>query len=242
MESIDEVSKSNSNKKGFFNHVFNFDDDTKEDILNISQYTLLALIPVIILNKLMQKFVPEADEEKGSAEILAEVILQLLTIFLGIFFINRIIVYVPTYSGKKYTDFNPTTIILDFLIVILSLQTKLGEKVNILLTRFMELWEGPSDNKNKKNKKKDKNSSNTNSNMNSNITQTPSLGLSQQMNNQTTALSMLPPPQMVSNPSQGHDPNNSVTDNLIPTKDYENFGPMAANEALGGSGFGASNW
>jgi len=240
MESIDEVSKSNSNKKGFFNHVFNFDDDTKEDMLNITQYTLLALIPVIILNKLMQKFVPEADEEKGSAEILAEVILQLISIFLGIFFINRIIVYVPTYSGKKYTDFSPTTIILDFLVVILSLQTKLGEKVNILLNRFMELWEGPSDNKNKKNKKKDKNSSNSNTNTNPNITQTPSLGLSQQMNNQTTALSMLPPPQMVSNPSQGNDTN--YLDSLVPTKDYENFGPMAANEALGGSGFGASNW
>jgi len=238
MESIDEV-KSHSNKKGFFNHVFNFDDDTKEDLLNIVQYTLLALIPVIILNKLMQKFVPEADEEKGSAEILAEVIFQLIAIFISIFFINRIITYVPTYSGKKYENFNPIFIILDFLIVILSLQTKLGEKVNILINRFMELWEGPSDNKNKKNKDKKKDKYQNNSS-NPAISQTPSLGLSQQMNNQTTSLSMLPPPQMVSGPNQGND--NYSSENLIPTKDFDNFAPMAANEALGGSGFGASNW
>ena len=109
----------------------------------------------------------------------------------------------------------------------------------------MELWEGAPDNNKKKNKDKrtDKNSSNSiNSNSNSIISQTPSLGLSQQMNNQTTALSMLPPPQMVSGPNQGNGVNNSDLIGLTPSKDYENFGPMAANEALGGSGFGASNW
>jgi hypothetical protein len=244
MESIDEVSKSNSHKKGFFNHVFNFDEDSKEEMLNIIQYALLALIPIIILNKLMQRFVPEADENKGSAEILAEIIFQILAIFLLMFFINRMITYIPTYSGRKYPDFSTTSIILDFLIIVLSLQSKLGEKVNILINRFMDLWEGPSDNKKNKDKKKDKNSQNM-QNINNTISQTPSLALNQQMSNQTTSLSMLPPPQMVSSPSsnQGIDNYNMNNPNdLIPSKDFENFGPMAANEALGGSGFGATNW
>ena len=38
MESMDEVSKNNSNKKGFFKHVFNYDEESKEEILNIIQY------------------------------------------------------------------------------------------------------------------------------------------------------------------------------------------------------------
>jgi hypothetical protein len=40
------------------------------------------------------------------------------------------------------------------LVIILSLQTKLGEKVSILVDRITELWEGPKDTKNGKNGKK----------------------------------------------------------------------------------------
>ena len=48
----------------FFQHVFNFDDDTKSELLNISQYSLLAVVPVVALNKTIQKFIPEADDDK----------------------------------------------------------------------------------------------------------------------------------------------------------------------------------
>ena len=44
MDSMDD-------SKSFFKHVFNFDDDSKSEILNIIQYALIALIPVILLNK-----------------------------------------------------------------------------------------------------------------------------------------------------------------------------------------------
>ena len=60
MESIEESVKSNS-KEGFVQHVFNMDEDSKHEILNIMQYALLAIIPVVILNKSIQRFVPEAD-------------------------------------------------------------------------------------------------------------------------------------------------------------------------------------
>ena len=55
--------------KSFFKHVFNFDDDSKSDILNIIQYALLAIIPVVLLNKSMGKYVTESDDKKGSLEI-----------------------------------------------------------------------------------------------------------------------------------------------------------------------------
>ena len=42
---------SSDDSKGFLKHVFNFDDDSKYDILNIIQYAMIALLPVIILNK-----------------------------------------------------------------------------------------------------------------------------------------------------------------------------------------------
>jgi hypothetical protein len=54
---MDSLDDSKSNKPSFFKHVFNFDKDTKADLLNIVQYSSLAIIPVIGLNKLMQKYI-----------------------------------------------------------------------------------------------------------------------------------------------------------------------------------------
>jgi len=175
METLDEITKTTS-KKSFFKHVFNFNDDSKEEMLNIIQYALLALIPIVVLNKLMNKYIPQADENKGNIELSAEIIIQIIIIFLGLLFIHRIITYIPTYSGAKYSDFSITNIILAVLLIILSYQSKLGEKVNILVDRFYDLRDGnKNDNKNKNNNKNvnikvvQPISQNTNTNLNSNI-------------------------------------------------------------------------
>ena len=87
MESLDELSKINSGKPGFFKHVFNFDEESKAEMLNIVQYSVLALIPVVLINKIMQRFVPEADEDKGSLEITSEILAQVIVMFLVILLI-----------------------------------------------------------------------------------------------------------------------------------------------------------
>jgi hypothetical protein len=138
---------SSDESKSFFKHVFNFDDDSKSEILNILQYSIIAIIPVVILNKTMQKYVPESDDKKSSLEITAEVLIQIIVMFIGLLIIHRIITYVPTYSGAKYPDFHIVYIILAILMITMSLQTKLGEKVSILVDRVMELWNGKTDKK-----------------------------------------------------------------------------------------------
>ena len=153
MESL-TGSSSSSSKPGFFKHVFNFDSDSKAEMLNIIQYALLALIPIVILNKLMQKYIPEADEEKGSLEISAEVLIQIIIIVLGIFFVDRLVTFAPTYSGVNYIEFSSTTIIIATLLILLSLQTKLGNKISILFDRVTELWTGESADADKDGKKK----------------------------------------------------------------------------------------
>jgi hypothetical protein len=62
--------------------------------------------------------------------------------FCGIIVIHRVITYFPTYSGFKYENLILTNVILAFLILVLSIQTKLGIKVNILVDRANELWNG----------------------------------------------------------------------------------------------------
>ena len=128
--------------KDFFKHVFNMNEDSKSDMMNIVQYAVLSVTPVVLLNKTMSKYVPEADESKGSVEIGAEVVLQVIVMFIGLLLIHRINTFIPTFSGEKYPEFNIVYIILAVLMITLSLQTKLGEKVSILSDRVMQLWEG----------------------------------------------------------------------------------------------------
>ena len=136
------MSSSLDTSKDFFKHVFNMNEESKSDMMNIVQYAVLSLIPVVLLNKTMSKYVPEAEETKSSMELGAEVVLQIIVMFIGLLLIHRINTFIPTFSGEKYPEFNIIYIILAVLMITLSLQTKLGEKVSILSDRVMQLWEG----------------------------------------------------------------------------------------------------
>jgi hypothetical protein len=138
-------------RKSFLSHVFSTTEDGKSEVLNVIQYACLGVIPVVILNKLIQRFVPEADADKSTLELLVEIFIQLIVMFCGIIVIHRIITYIPTYSGFKYENLMLTNVILSFLVIVLSIQTKLGIKVNILVERVSELWNGPQDKPSQKN-------------------------------------------------------------------------------------------
>ena len=223
---MDEELKSfTGGKPGFFKHVFNFDEESKTEILNIIQYAVLALVPIIILNKIMQKYVPEADDEKKSIEILSEVLAQVIFMFLGIFFIHRILTYIPTYSGEKYPTWNNIGPIIPMLVIITSLQTKLGEKISILVDRLEELWEGPKDTKKGKN---------GNVKVSQPISQNQSMETMRTMG--STSISSLPSPQTQQMPSYDQTPQ-------VSAQVMESFEPEAANGGFGsfGSAFGG-NW
>jgi hypothetical protein len=232
------MDSSDDSNTSFFKHVFNFDDDSKSDILNILQYALIALIPVIILNKSIGKYVPEADDKKTSLELSAEVIIQIIVTFMGLLIIHRIITFVPTYSGAKYPDFHIVYIVLAILMIMMSLQTKLGEKVSILVERVVELWEGKMDKK----KKNGKNAVKVSQPISGQQMMAP---VSQPNYTDGTAISSLP-----TNDSQQQLPNYDAmyrqdTTPLVgaatPSASQESFdsGPVAASELLGGS-FGSS--
>lgn len=127
---------------GFFNHVFNFDSDNKASMLNLIQYILIGLIPVVIVLKGIKYFVPEEDDLKSTPEITIEVFMQLFAIFFAIWFIDKLIRYFPTYSGVGYHKFNELNIVLPLLIILVTMQTKLGAKINILAERAIDLWNG----------------------------------------------------------------------------------------------------
>jgi hypothetical protein len=242
------METSDESNKGFFKHVFNFDDDSKSEILNTLQYILLAIIPVVILNKTIGKYVPEADDNKGSVEIVAEILIQVIVTFLGLLMIHRIITYVPTYSNTKYPDFHIIFIVLAILMITMSLQTKLGEKVSYLVDRISELWNGPRETK--KTNQKGNGSVKVSQPISGQMQmQQQQMQMQQQQPSFTegTAISALPNyDQSTSSSQQLPNYNNMYKQDTTPLVGaaspggMEGFGePMAANSVLGGGAFGS---
>jgi hypothetical protein len=143
MEKLNDAINSDSAESlGFFKYVFNFDEENKNSIMNMLQYTILSIIPVLITLRLIKYVIPEEDETKGSLEIVLESVGQIILIVLAIWFTNKIIRYIPTYSGEYYGKFNETNFIIPFIIILATMQTKLGAKLNILIDRVVDLWHG----------------------------------------------------------------------------------------------------
>jgi hypothetical protein len=146
MDDSSEIIESTN--EGFFKFVFDFNDYNKNIMMNMVQYTVLSLIPILLVLTVTRNYVPEVEENKGNLELLGETLLQIVFIIISFWFINRVIVYIPTYSGMAYKEFNETTFLLGFVFILMTIQTKLGDKIRILADRAIDLWNGNSTLKN----------------------------------------------------------------------------------------------
>ena len=145
--------------------------------------------------------------------------------FCGIIVIHRIITYVPTYSGFKYENLALTNVILAFLVIVLSIQTKMGIKVNILVDRASELWNGPSDDKKKSKGSRSSGSSGHTSSQ------------ADYLDSPMMQSEMFPPAPSSSKPNNGtYDQMMRGSSNNSGLPDFSSMmGPAAANSVLGGS-------
>lgn len=207
--------------KTFFSHVFSTTEESKAEILNVAQYSFLGIIPIVLLNKLIQRFIPDAEPDKSTIEILIEVLVQLIVMFVGIIIIHRMITFIPTYSEFKYESLTLTNVILAFMILILSIQTKIGIKVNILVDRFMEMWNGPS-RENMESQSQNKKSAPVSTHTSSRAD-----------NYENGQMDMFPPAPVVNSKQD------LMPDLRGPVAPSFDMGPMSANSVLGGS-FGSS--
>lgn len=222
-------------KHTFLSHVFSSTEEGKAEILNVIQYAFMGIIPIVILNKSIQRFIPEADTEKSTLEILAEIFIQLIIMFGGIILIHRIITYFPTYSGFKYEHLTLTNVILAFLVLVLSIQTKMGIKVNIIVDRLAELWNGTTSNQIGGGDKRGMRVS-----QGQGQGQSHSASQADFLDNSAIQNGVFPP-IVSTKPSQGGSHDTMMrSSGMSNEQDYGSYGaPMAANGVLGGS-FGSS--
>jgi hypothetical protein len=124
------------------------------------------------------------------------------------------------------------------LVILISLQTKLGEKISILVDRIIELWEGTKDTNNGK-------KGNGNVKVSQPISQNQ-MAMSQSLNSMgSTSISSLPPAQptqtqQLPNYDQMYQQDSTPLVGAA-TPGMETFEPMAANAMSGGFG-NAFSW
>lgn len=133
---MDNSPKLENTGNSLYNHMFG-DKDTKSNLINIIQYSLISVLPILVLNKFTQHIFPEADDKKNNLELSVEIVGQLIMLFVGIFFIDRLIRYFKVYSGEKYDDISLLNSIVPFTIVLFSIPTKIGAKTKIIMDRIL---------------------------------------------------------------------------------------------------------
>ena len=154
-----ENSNTGSNKtnEGFFKYLLNFDDEQKNTIMNSMQYLLIAYVPLNTLDHITSNFFPDYQNELQEVEswrLLGEMLLEVVFIFLYIFILNKIIQYIPTYSGAPMGNLNWIQLIVTIMIFRFNHDSSLLKKQRELQKRVGDKINGDDSTTAKKSKKK----------------------------------------------------------------------------------------
>ena len=243
-----EDSPNMNNNMSFFKKVTTINDEQKDSLLNGIQYIALATIPVALVDVLVKRFFEDKEpENKGTIELLAEILGQVTVVILLMFCIHKVIIAIPTYTGQAMNRINYTSLSLGMLISLFSLNHNMRSKMEVILSRIMDMWEGKSSDKKEKKHKKDKSKVSVSQPISGRQqlmpTHSPSRADYLGTQNQNSMMPVQQQPvqrpvqpqvqQEVDVTSQQNyaGPQNPMIDAAVPTME-----PMAANSVLGGGG------
>ena len=122
--------------EGFFSYVFKLSKFKQADLLNFIQYSALSIIPFLILYYLIKKFSFTSTYRSSSLYILSITLLSIVLFIVGVYFIDKIVNYIPTLSGKFYDAINLTNISIIIIIILIASLGGYQERTSILLHRF----------------------------------------------------------------------------------------------------------
>ena len=138
----DEIEEQVAGKHSFFQHVFSLSSSDKNELFNILQYSFFAVPLIVLLVKVVHHFMPKENKDSGLLEIVFEILVEVTILYLGIFFIDRIITYFSTLSKTNYKRVNLLTTIIPFLLTLFSLQTQLGLKASHVYNKLFDVVDG----------------------------------------------------------------------------------------------------
>ncbi len=224
LDSYDGMTGGGLTKESFVSYMFSLTITEKNELMNLLQYVLLAIIPVVIVLKLLKTYMPPENNKKASVEILIEVVLQFFLIFLVFWFIHKFILFIPTYSNSPYPKISIVQVVIPVIFLLVSMKTSISEKLSILLDRTMVVLgltkENMDDDEDPKKKK-------AQNGQNGSILNPPT--------------NFLPNPQNTSvETSQMQTPQFQQMYNAPQAMSTAQFGmnePMASNDMMGGTGY-----
>lgn len=109
----------------------------KNELLNVFQYILLVIIPLVLFLKFMKEYIPPESVSKSTIEITTEVVIQLCLIFVVFWLIHKVVLYIPTYSKAPYEKINLIQMVLPVLFLLFCMKSSISEKMSILLERAL---------------------------------------------------------------------------------------------------------
>lgn len=131
---MDEIKPMTN--QGFFSYVFKLSKFKQSDLLNFIQYCTLSIVPVLLLYYFIKKYGPRITYQNSSLYILGATLFSVLVFIIGIFFIDRIINFIPTLSGKYYDVINLTNISIILILCLFTIRAGYMERMSVLLNRF----------------------------------------------------------------------------------------------------------
>ena len=142
MDIINETTNTFSKTPSFFSYITTFEDEHKHDLMNIFQYALVIMIPVILLNKGIGEIFSSSTENKTTLEVSFELICELCLLLFGIYMAHRVASYIPTYSGTPYTPFSFIGFVLSFIVIIFNFDTNLRAKFDYVFQNVYDMIHG----------------------------------------------------------------------------------------------------
>ncbi len=119
--------------QGFFSYVFKLSKFKQSDLLNFVQYSAISIIPFTLLYYYIKKYTTNITYESSSLYIILVTFISITLFVVGIFFIDRIVNFIPTLSGKYYDVINLTNISIILIMVLLITRAGYAERTSILL-------------------------------------------------------------------------------------------------------------
>ena len=122
--------------QGFFSYVFKLSKFKQSDLVNFVQYSAISIVPFLIMYYYIKKYSPEITYQSSTIYILLVTFISIMAYIVGIFFIDRVVNFIPTLSGKYYDVINLTNISIVLIMVLLLTRAGYMERTSILLYRF----------------------------------------------------------------------------------------------------------
>lgn len=139
MEKGDDSFIGGGTQGSFISYMFSMTDGEKVELINMFQYIILAIIPILLIVRIMKTYIPPASNIKGSVEIAVELIVQLVILVSFFFLIHKLILFIPTYTKQNYPSIQFFPILLPLLFILFTLDKNMGEKAQLLLERGLVL-------------------------------------------------------------------------------------------------------